>query len=154
MCSVYTVNATQDDCTTSFSHFIVCNGCLERQTNDCYQQLSSRRWPVKVPLCHVGPRGHILALGCQRWAAVWIPAAFSPAAPWCLTALTDEKRAAQERAFGSGGSSSPTLSRVCCIFFDLLNFPDAGVEPAVCMTSSMLSHRQLPVASRCGNSRQ
>lgn len=80
-----------------------------RDKHDCYHQLSSHRWPVKVPLCHVGPRGHILALGCQRWWAVWIPAASSPAAPWCLTALTDQKRAAQEWALGSGGSSSPTL---------------------------------------------
>lgn len=111
MCSVYTANSTRGDGTASSSHPIVCYCCLERQT-DFYHQLSSIRRPVKVPLCHVGPWGHSLALGCQRWAAIWIPAASSPAAPWRLTALADQKRVVQERAFGSGGSSSPTLRRL------------------------------------------
>lgn len=153
MCSVYTANSTRGDGTASSSHPIVCYCCLERQT-DCYHQPSSIRWPVKVPLCHVGPWGHSLALGCQRWAAIWIPAASSPATPWRLTALADQKRVVQERAFLSGGSSSPTLLCVCCIFFDLLNFPYTNVEAAVCMTSSMLNHQPLPVASRCGNGRE
>lgn len=98
MCSVYTANSTRGDGTANSSHSIVCYCCLERQT-DCYHQPSSIRRPVKVPLCHVGPWGHSLALGCQRWAAIWIPATSSPAAPWRLTALTDQKRVVQERAF-------------------------------------------------------
>lgn len=87
---------------------------------------SFQRCSVKVPLCHVRPWGHSLALRCQRWAAIWIHIQLAESSSiLCRRPLMSDSADTPEE---DSGRNSVWVTRFpvsnfllrCCIFSELI----------------------------------